>query len=199
MPRNIYKLAASLFISPSRVNRCIWLEMVCNGDKQILNLLGKEAPLTSDPSKYIRYIYNRVILENANVRASAVSALANFGAKVEGLRFRIQTLLKRCLFDSDDEVRDRATFYLRLLEVNDQDGSEPDWGIKYFTTTQKYPLGALENTLREYLAGDKTERFDSASIPTTHDFSIAADVTQGITTAAITSSFFKKKNRDSSF
>jgi hypothetical protein len=34
--------------------------------------------------RYIRYIYNRIILENATVRAAAVSALANFGAKVGG-------------------------------------------------------------------------------------------------------------------
>jgi len=43
---------------------------------KILHLLGTEGPNTSTPSKFIRYIYNRVILENANVRASAVSALA---------------------------------------------------------------------------------------------------------------------------
>jgi len=29
---------------------------------QILHLLGEEGPTASDPSKYIRYIYNRVIL-----------------------------------------------------------------------------------------------------------------------------------------
>ena len=39
-----------------------------------------------DPSKYIRYIYNRVHLENATVRASAVSTLAKFGASVDGLK-----------------------------------------------------------------------------------------------------------------
>lgn len=33
-----------------------------------------------DFRRYIRYIYNRVILENAVVRAAAVSALAQFGA-----------------------------------------------------------------------------------------------------------------------
>jgi len=49
---------------------------------QILHLLGQQGPSTSDPAKYIRYIYNRVILENATVRASAVSALAKFGAQV---------------------------------------------------------------------------------------------------------------------
>jgi hypothetical protein len=48
--------------------------------------LGNEGPKTSDPSKYIRYIYNRVILENATVRASAVSTLAKFGALVDSLK-----------------------------------------------------------------------------------------------------------------
>lgn len=36
---------------------------------KILHLLGKEGPRTPTPSKYIRFIYNRVILENAAVRA----------------------------------------------------------------------------------------------------------------------------------
>ncbi|KAM0888442.1 hypothetical protein ACQ4PT_028380 [Festuca glaucescens] len=53
---------------------------------QILHFLGNEGPKTSDPSKYIRYIYNRVILENATVRASAVSTLAKFGALVDALK-----------------------------------------------------------------------------------------------------------------
>lgn len=53
---------------------------------QILHFLGNEGPKTPDPSKYIRYIYNRVILENATVRASAVSTLAKFGALVDSLK-----------------------------------------------------------------------------------------------------------------
>jgi hypothetical protein len=53
---------------------------------QILHFLGNEGPRTSDPSIYIRYIYNRVILENATVRASAVSTLAKFGALVDTLK-----------------------------------------------------------------------------------------------------------------
>jgi hypothetical protein len=46
-----------------------------------------------------------VILENATVRAAAVSALARFGAAVEDLRPRVVVLLKRALYDNDDEVR----------------------------------------------------------------------------------------------
>lgn len=71
---------------------------------QVLHLLGLEGPHTKDPAKYIRYIYNRVILENATVRAAAVSSLAQFGALVEDLRPRIQILLQRALHDNDDEV-----------------------------------------------------------------------------------------------
>ena len=71
---------------------------------QILHLLGSEGPHTADPAKYIRYIYNRVILENATVRAAAVSSLAAFGAHCAHLRPRVLTLLQRALFDNDDEV-----------------------------------------------------------------------------------------------
>ena len=46
---------------------------------------GSEGPRTSNPARYIRYIYNRVILENATVRAAAVSALSRFGALCDDL------------------------------------------------------------------------------------------------------------------
>lgn len=72
---------------------------------QILHLMGVEGPHTKQPARYIRYIYNRIILENATVRAAAVSSLALFGAGVKDLTPRIVTLLKRALYDNDDEVR----------------------------------------------------------------------------------------------
>ncbi|MCP9259049.1 Coatomer subunit gamma [Dirofilaria immitis] len=71
---------------------------------RILHLLGREAPTTASPARYIRFIYNRVILEATQVRAAAVSALAKFGAQCPDLRPSIQVLLKRCLLDTDDEV-----------------------------------------------------------------------------------------------
>lgn len=77
-----------------------------------------EGPKTSKPTKYIRYIYNRVVLENAVVRAAAVTALAKFGAeaaKDSSIRASIKVLLTRCLDDLDDEVRDRAAINLKFL------------------------------------------------------------------------------------
>lgn len=83
---------------------------------QILHLLGELGPNTTAPSRYIRFIYNRVILENSAVRASAVSALAKFAASCPSLRTSIMTLMKRSLADEDDETRDRAAIAVSVLE-----------------------------------------------------------------------------------
>ncbi|KAJ4962815.1 hypothetical protein NE237_022754 [Protea cynaroides] len=130
---------------------------------QILHFLGNEGPKTSDPSKYIRYIYNRVILENATVRANAVSTLAKFGAMVDSLKPRIFVLLRRCLFDSDDEVRDRATLYLNTLGG---DGSvvETDKDVKNFLFgSLDVPLANLETSLKNYEPSE--EPFDIDAVP----------------------------------
>lgn len=44
---------------------------------KILHLLGREGPRSQNPSKYIRFIYNRVILENAAVRAGVLLSKIN--------------------------------------------------------------------------------------------------------------------------
>ncbi|OVA04518.1 Clathrin/coatomer adaptor [Macleaya cordata] len=128
---------------------------------QILHFLGNEGPKTSDPSKYIRYIYNRVILENATVRSSAVSTLAKFGAVVESLKPRIFILLRRCLFDSDDEVRDRATLYLNTLG---DDGSVAQTNKDFLFGSLDVPLVNLEISLKTY-ASPSEEPFDIDSVP----------------------------------
>jgi coatomer protein complex subunit gamma len=126
---------------------------------QILHLLGEEGPRTKDPARYIRYIYNRVILENATVRAAALSSLARFGAHCPDLLDRVILLLKRALYDNDDEVRDRATLYLYQLQRAPQgaDSVDPQWRI---------PAKGLEAALQQYLdAADQDQPFDLASVP----------------------------------
>jgi len=83
---------------------------------RILNLLGELGPTTVAPARYIRFIYNRVILENAAVRAAAVSALAKFAARCPSLRSSVMTLMRRSLLDEDDETRDRAAIAVKMLE-----------------------------------------------------------------------------------
>ncbi|KAL4437499.1 hypothetical protein ABPG77_003480 [Micractinium sp. CCAP 211/92] len=126
---------------------------------QILHLLGEEGPKTKDPARYIRYIYNRVILENATVRAAALSSLAQFGAQCPDLRDRVVQLVRRALYDNDDEVRDRATLYLYQLQRAPQgpESVDPQWRI---------PAKGLEAALAAYLEQPETEQpFDLASVP----------------------------------
>ncbi|KAM0949878.1 putative clathrin/coatomer adaptor, adaptin-like, coatomer/calthrin adaptor appendage [Dioscorea sansibarensis] len=130
---------------------------------QILHFLGNEGPKTSDPSKYIRYIYNRVILENATVRAAAVSTLAKFGALVESLKPRIFVLLRRCLFDIDDEVRDRATLYLDTLDGNGSIGETDDNVKEFLFGPLDVPLVNLETSLQNYEPSEKP--FDISLVP----------------------------------
>ncbi|XP_068656175.1 coatomer subunit gamma-2-like [Aristolochia californica] len=130
---------------------------------QILHFLGNEGPKTSDPSKYIRYIYNRVILENATVRASAVSTLAKFGALVDSLKPRIFVLLKRCICDNDDEVRDRATLYLDMLGGDGSNGETGKDVKEFLFGSLDVPLGNLETSLKEYDPSE--EPFNIASVP----------------------------------
>ncbi|KAF7728890.1 coatomer subunit gamma [Apophysomyces ossiformis] len=113
---------------------------------RILHVLGTEGPKTATPTKFIRYIYNRVILENSIVRAAAVSALAKFGVNVEdpSVRKSVQVLLTRCLDDTDDEVRDRATLYLKLME-------EESSAKRLLKDDSTYALPTLERQLVEYI------------------------------------------------
>lgn len=60
---------------------------------KIINFLAEEGPRAKNPSSFIRFIYNRVNLEKAVIRAAAVSALAAFAHKVPSLRKSILILL----------------------------------------------------------------------------------------------------------
>jgi coatomer protein complex subunit gamma len=82
---------------------------------QILHLVGSLGPTTPAPARYIRFVYNRIILENAVVRAAAITALTKFAVQLPALKKSVSVLLRRSLQDEDDEVRDRATLALRLL------------------------------------------------------------------------------------
>ncbi|KAJ8702064.1 coatomer subunit gamma [Pleurotus ostreatus] len=129
---------------------------------RILHLLGMEGPKSPQPAKYIRFIYNRVVLENATVRAAAVSSLAKFGVNSGdgGLRTSIGVLLNRCLDDVDDEVRDRAALYLKVFR-------EQTLADVYVKEESVYSLAALEAKLVTYVKDPLAsgEAFDVSSVP----------------------------------
>ncbi|KAJ1922344.1 coatomer subunit gamma [Mycoemilia scoparia] len=131
---------------------------------RILHLLGEQGPDTPQPTIYIRHIYNRVILENAAVRAAAVNALAKFCASQkidESLYSSIRVLLERCLDDRDDEVRDRAAWALSI--TNNKQARQT-----YIQDDSTFSLAALERKLVEYCADPeaiKTSAFSFDGVP----------------------------------
>ncbi|XP_075039710.1 coatomer subunit gamma-1 [Mixophyes fleayi] len=127
---------------------------------RILHLLGQEGPRTANPSKYIRFIYNRVILENEEVRAGAVSALAKFGAQNEDMLPSILVLLNRCVMDDDNEVRDRATFYVNILEQR-----QKALNSTYILNGLTVSIPGLERSLQQYTLEPSEKPFDLKSVP----------------------------------
>ncbi|XP_025417234.1 coatomer subunit gamma-2 [Sipha flava] len=127
---------------------------------RILHLLGKEGPRTKQPSRYIRFIYNRVILEGAVVRAAAVGAMAKYAANCSMLHDSIAVLLKRCCLDVDDEVRDRATFYSQLLSCNN-----PQLITDYLSEPMHVSLPVLEKTCQDYILNPTKEHINLNELP----------------------------------
>jgi len=129
---------------------------------RILHLLGQEGPRTANPCRYIRFIYNRVLLENATVRAAAVSALARFGALCDDLLPNVLVLLSRCMMDSDDEVRDRATYFKAILEQH-----EASLNSQFILNGLQVSLTSLEKALHSYTLSpaSSADPFDMKSVP----------------------------------
>jgi coatomer protein complex subunit gamma len=154
---------------------------------RILFLLGREGPSTPHPTKYIRYIYNRVVLENAIVRAAATSALAKFGVgqKDPEIKKSVHVLLTRCLDDVDDEVRDRAALNLRLMDQDDE------MAVNFIRNDSMFSLPVLEHQLALYVSSDSRNTFehpfDISKIPTvSREQADAEDRTKKLTTATPT-------------
>lgn len=171
---------------------------------RILHLLGVEGPKTPQPTKYIRYIYNRVVLENAVVRAAAVTALAKFGVGQQDpeVKRSVSVLLTRCLDDTDDEVRDRAALNLRLMKEEDEIANRFVKNGSYFQMPCRrqnvltlidsmYSLSTFEHQLVMYVTATDKETFsvafDVSSIPVvSHEQALAEERTKKLTSATPT-------------
>lgn len=133
---------------------------------RILYLLGEEGPRTTNPSYYIRHIYNRLVLENSIIRSSAVISLSKFAIVCEGdVAANIKILLNRCLNDVDDEVRDRAVVALKFIAATESKATADSQ--KLIFNESKFDLAAFENKLTRYL-NDQTNfehKFDISEVP----------------------------------
>ncbi|OWK02870.1 COPG1 [Cervus elaphus hippelaphus] len=129
---------------------------------RILHLLGQEGPRTSNPSKYIRFIYNRVVLEHAEVRAGAVSALAKFGAQNEEMLPSILVLLKSSPAE-EGVLRSGGSAAAVVFP-----GS---YSLDPWTRISLWPLGltvsipGLERALQQYTLEPSEKPFDLKSVP----------------------------------
>ena len=154
---------------------------------RILHLIGVEGPKAPQPTKYIRYIYNRVVLENALVRAAAVTALAKFGVgqKDPEVKRSVTVLLTRCLDDTDDEVRDRAALNLRLMQEEDEVAE------RFIKNDSMFSLSTFEHQLVMYVTSDNknifSKAFDLSTIPVvSHEQALAEERTKKLHTATPT-------------
>ncbi|KAL7060202.1 hypothetical protein AAHC03_09837 [Spirometra sp. Aus1] len=132
--------------------------------QRILYLLGREGPFLKRPRQFIRFIYNRILLESAAVKCTATTALARFGAHCEDLLPSVLVLLERVMHDDDDEVRDRAAFYHSVLSSKDRSLIQT-----YILQDElRTNMAAMERALKDYIQASPVEQekpFDLASMP----------------------------------
>lgn len=156
-----------------------------------IHTIAELAPMTSAPSQYIRFIYNRVILENSTIRAAAIAALSKMAASCPSLRTSIMTLLKCSLNDEDDETRDRATVAVSVLkdaiafnpyvapvveEYGDVVPDVPSEGdLAALIYIQPFPMSFknLERSITAYVSGpgamDSADELTFSSLPIMED------------------------------
>merc|ERR1712137_191726 len=135
------------------IEDCEYADLAC----RVLYLLGEEGPSAKCASKYIRYIFNRVILENPAVRCAAVQSLGKFGRNCPSLHDRIALLLQRCFGDSHAVVRESALFQYKVLTNSELN--------PYMDNQLNVPTDNLVSALQTYLSEGSNKPFDINSVP----------------------------------
>jgi coatomer protein complex subunit gamma len=147
-----------------------------------LGFLGEEVPSTAQPSKYVRFIYNRLILENALVRGAAVDALAKIAMKCPALRRDVKVLLEFGQNDNDDEVRDRISLYSGVLQKCIDEGGEDAGAVEgakagfqsLVSTEMPFSMDALYDSLLDHMTSENKENlFDVSVLPTEEAYKAA--------------------------
>jgi coatomer protein complex subunit gamma len=82
----------------------------------ILLIMAGRSKMLTNAADHIPYIYNCFMLGKAPVRAAAVSSMSKIASQHPSLRKSLLILLKMCRRDECDEIRDRATVEVAILE-----------------------------------------------------------------------------------
>ncbi|BFU23133.1 coatomer protein gamma subunit, putative [Entamoeba histolytica HM-1:IMSS-B] len=117
---------------------------------KVFSFIGEEGPHSKKPMKYIRSIYNRLLLESPIIRAAGITTLSKF-AEIPELKPNIIEILKKCAYDEDQEVRDRACFYSVFLDTPK---------VETPVITSQTDIDALQHVLEQYINGDCETPFD---------------------------------------
>lgn len=124
---------------------------------QVMNLLAREAGNLTHPAKFVRLIYNRAILENSNIRATAITTLGKFSIEKHQLIPQIRRMLEEALEDTDQEVRARAMFYLDEIARIQTEGEEQYLDTKLSSNEIDSIEAFLQRNIEEVQrAGDPT-------------------------------------------
>eukprot|EP00933_Yihiella_yeosuensis_P036468 TRINITY_DN30218_c0_g1_i1.p1 TRINITY_DN30218_c0_g1~~TRINITY_DN30218_c0_g1_i1.p1 ORF type:complete len:922 (+),score=176.87 TRINITY_DN30218_c0_g1_i1:108-2873(+) len=144
---------------------------------RILSFLAEEVPGTTQPSKYIRFIYNRLILENALVRAAAVDTLAKISLKCPSLRRDVLLLLQFGANDNDDEVRDRISLYSDVIAQSlDESKTEAAAGFETLMSSDaSFSIDAMyDNLVDQMTTGRADQAFDFSCLPSEEAYAATA-------------------------
>ncbi|EAN31649.1 Adaptin N terminal region family protein [Theileria parva strain Muguga] len=97
------------------IEDCEYPEINC----RIIKFLGENIPNTSNPTEYIRFIYNRLMLENPLVRSASIDALENIAKALPELRtcilFIIQSTNSLYNFQLHSDIN-MSHYYISTLE-----------------------------------------------------------------------------------
>jgi len=146
------------------IEDCEYPNLCCS----IISFLTDNVPKTQDPSKFIRFIYNRLILENATVRSAAVESLTRISLECPELTLNIRVLLETATSDSDDEVRDKVNLYLGLLTpTTGSHFSDSEINSILTIDENEFSIDGLYETLEEHMRDPSkiAKRFEISNVP----------------------------------
>ena len=81
----------------------------------ILDVFVENIQHCSEPKKILRFVLNRLHLDEGKTRSAAISCLGEVGLKAIAIRSECLSIISSYAKDIDDEVRERASYYSGLL------------------------------------------------------------------------------------
>ncbi|UKK02582.2 coat protein, gamma subunit [Theileria orientalis] len=110
---------------------------------KVLKFLGENIPNLKNPHEYVRFIYNRLILENALVRSASIDALESIANKLPELRECIIEIIRNTNTNDNFELQEQVNVVYNLLLHNP--GSESGVGANVVTNLVDADAGPPSN------------------------------------------------------